>query len=313
MSNAVPVIMPAEAVKIIASHPDFYTLVKKKEKEGAKPTKCKYLNVTWKTLDGKASNMQLFGIQDVPLSAIKDPAARTGAEADCKPQLTSSVSRMGDFGTFIMAAQKLWPGKVEEQIAAGNLSKGKKLKNLVQLTISEESQVNPGGLLDDPKFRWTISEPTEKFPENYPISSLANKPKTQIFDYSTGRVVNGKAVYDLATVDGPGGKRVPVDFSNIHKFVTAGSKLVYGRFTMSSVAGSAHYNSMQVHMNYAIIEKGRPQEIDDAIPMPAPASSAVPPAFTNAPVNNNNDNNAPAQAPITSASEADIAAMLEGV
>jgi hypothetical protein len=47
--------------------------------------------------------------------------------------------------------------------------------------------------------------------------------------------------------------------------------------------------------------------------MPAPASSAVPPEFTNAPINNNNDNNAPAQAHITSASEDDIAAMLEGV
>lgn len=299
------------ARKMAEANPkDLFVLTKKKEKEGAKPTKCRYLNVSWKAVDGKLLNFALFAVENIKLVAIKDPEKKIGAEEDCKPQLAAKLSNLGDFGVFITAAQAIWPAKVDEQIALGNLQKGKKLKNLMQLTVGENSTANAGALLDDPIFRWGIGDAGETFPEGYPIKSLAGQPKTQIFDYSTGRVVNGKPVYDLATVEGPNGKRVPVDFNNIHKFVTAGSELIYGRFSITSAAGSGSYNSMQVHMSYAIIKKGVPEEIKDDLPMPvglpvvssgsndnsnnAPSNTNATTATNTTPATNANNNNIPA-------------------
>lgn len=70
----------------------------------------------------------------------------------------------------------------------------------------------------------------EKFPANHKVKELQGRPKTEVYDYDTMRVVDGKLKMDLATVDGVDDKgnpiRVALDEKNAHQFLTYDSHII---------------------------------------------------------------------------------------
>jgi hypothetical protein len=278
----------------------FFTVSKKGGKDADKKYKggTTFLNVKFhgfKTKEGKdiPKAEGWVGLTDIPIQALPDPKKRKPGTEDIKPQISATVSSLGDFGKALMIAQKQWRPAIQALEEAKAIPK-KKIHDLVQLTISENAEEKAGEPLDDPIFRGKIADYGEKFPDTYPIAILAGKPKTEILDYRTGRKVDGKAVYDPATVLDDNGKQVPVDFTNIHKFITKGSILRYGRLIMNSVAVSQNWTSMQFHFTRLIIEPGKPTEFsDDSDSLPVPDT----PIKTNVDAPSSlNDNNAKVEA-----------------
>ena len=201
-----------------------YTVSKKGGKDADKKYKggTTFLNVKWHGLKGLAKAEGWFSLKDIPIQAIPDPKKKKPGTEDIKPQISATVSALGDFGKALMIAQGQWRETIQKLEDAKAIPK-KKVHDLLQLTISENAEEKAGERLEDPIFRGKIADRGDNFPQSYPIALLAGKPKTEIFDYRTGRLVDGKTVYDLATVTDESGNTVPVDFTNIHKFVTKGS------------------------------------------------------------------------------------------
>jgi hypothetical protein len=278
MQNTIKVTTPdqflAAATQSEAATTALFTINKKAGKDADKKYKggTQFLNVKWHGLNGAAKSEGWFSLTDIPIQAISDPSKKKPGTEDNKPQISSKVSDLGDFGKALMIAQKQWVAAVKVLEDSKAIPK-RKVHDLAQLTISENAAENAGAALEDPIFRGKISDYGDNFPPTYPVSILANKPKTEIFDYRTGRVVDGKPVYDLATVEDDSGKRVPVSFANIHKFVTRGSVMRYGRLMMSSVAVSGNWTSMQCMYTKLIIEPGAPAVFgdDDSVPLPSGA------------------------------------------
>jgi hypothetical protein len=340
MSNLV-VMNAAKAFEASEKFPDdFITLKVKTDKAGAKPkaatTKAgakpattKYVDVVYKTPEGKASSTVIFSVSDVPIFSIRDTNFDYANPNSQRPQLSMYVSKMGDMGKYLSKIQAKWSAMMQPVVDGGHLFKGKEIKNIMQMTVSENSAENPGAPLDDPIFRMKLSSKDkdgklEVFPDTFPISALRGKPKTEYFDHRKCRIVNGEPVYEPAMVE-ENGKMVPVDFTNIHKFVTPGSILKRGRYTMSSVAGSQFGNALQIYCIMAIIEPGTPEQINDPLPLPPAGSISNNTSndnsnnTSNANSNNNdnsnntsnaNSNNAPAG---IKASDSDISAIIDGL
>lgn len=282
MANTIKVFTPAEflaaANQAKAEGKPLLTVSKKGGKDAAdKKFKggTSFLNAKWHGLCGAAKSEGWFSVTDVPISAIQDPTKKKPGTEDIKPQISATVSALGDFGRAIMIAQEQWRGQIEALENSKVIPK-KKIHDIVQLTVSENATENAGEPLEDPIFRGKIADRGENFPATYPVAILAGKPKTEIYDYRTGRVVDGKPVYDLATIVDDAGRTVPVDHSNIHKFVTKGSVMRYGRLAMSSVAVSQNWTSLQISYQKVIIEPGSAAEFsDDNDVMPMPAATAA--------------------------------------
>lgn len=278
MQNTIKVFTPdqvlAAARQSEAENKPLFTISKKGGKEADKKYKggTQFLNVKYHGLGGAPKAEGWFSLTNIPIQAVPDPAKKKPGTEDNKPQISAKLSDLGDFGAALTIAQKQWVLAVKDLEDAKAIPK-RKIHDLMQLTISENAAENAGAPLDDPIFRGKICDYGENFPATYPIAILANKPKTEIYDYRTGRLVDGKPVYDLATVEDDNGKRVPVSFANIHKFITKGSIMRYGRLMMTSVAVSGNWTSMQCMYTKLIIEPGAAAVFgdDDDVPLPSGA------------------------------------------
>lgn len=309
MQNTIKVFTPDQflaAAKLSeAETKPLFTISKKGGKDADKKYKggTQFLNVKWHGMNGLPKSEGWFSFTNIPIQAVPDPAKKKPGTEDNKPQISAKVSNLGDFGAGLMIAQKQWIPAVKALEDAKVIPK-RKIHDLAQLTISENAAENAGAPLEDPIFRGKIADYGENFPATYPIAILANKPKTEIFDYRTGRVVDGKAVYDLATITDESGRKVPVSHANLHLFITPGSVMRYGRLMMSSVAVSGNWTSMQCMYTKLIIEPGAAAVFadDDGIPMPtmvalpggtSSVTSTV--TSTNASTNSNNSQSSNSQ------------------
>jgi hypothetical protein len=285
MQNTIKVFTPAEfltaAKEAEAAGKPVLTISKKGGKDADKKYKggTQFLDVKWHGLGGTPKAAGWFSLNDIPIQAIPDPAKKRPGTEDNKPQISAKVSNLGDFGTALLIAQKHWVAAVKVLEDSKAIPK-RKVHDLAQMTISESATENAGAALEDPIFRGKIADYGENFPATYPVAILANKPKTEIYDYRTGRVVDGKPVYELATVEDESGKRVPVSHANLHKFVTAGSVLRYGRLMATSVAVSGNWTSLQFSFTKLIIEPGAAAVFADDDDIPLPAAVKVTPAST---------------------------------
>jgi hypothetical protein len=333
-SNTIKVFTPdqflAAAQQADAEGKPLYTVSKKGGKDADKKYKggTQFLNVKWHGLGGAAKSEGWFSLTNVPIQAIPDPSKKKPGTEDIKPQISATISSLGDFGRALMIAQKQWRPQIDALVAAKAIP-NKKVHDLVQLTISENAAEKAGEPLDDPIFRGKIADRGDNFPAAYPVAILAGKPKTEIYDYRTGRVVDGKPVYELATVVDASGRTVPVDFTNIHLFVTKGSVMRYGRLMMSSVAVSQNWTSMQIMYTKLIIEPGSAAEFSDdgdSLPLPpqiaqsssntqsAVPATAQPTAQPTAPTSPQGGNNNNVQASVISqATAGDIVEALAGL
>ncbi len=282
MQNTIKVYTPDEyyaaAVQSEAEGKPLFTISKKGGKDADKKYKggTSFLNVKYHGLGGQPKADGWLSLTNIPIQAIPDPSKKKPGTEDNKPQISARVSDLGAFGKALLIANKQFVAAVKALEDAKVIPK-RKIHDLVQLTVSENAEENAGAPLEDPIFRGKFADHGDNFPATYPIAILANKPKTEIYDYRTGRVVDGKPVYDLATVEDESGKKVPVSFANIHKFVTKGSIMRYGRIMKTSVAVSANWTSMQCMFTKLIIEPGSAAVFgdDDDIPLPVglPAAS----------------------------------------
>lgn len=287
MQNTIKVFTPdqflAAAKQSEAENKPLLTISKKGGKEADKKYKggTQFLNVKWHGLGGLPKAEGWFSLTNIPIQAIADPSKKKPGTEDNKPQISAKVSALGDFGTALMIAQKQWVPAVKVLEDAKAIPK-RKIHDLAQLTISENAAENAGAPLEDPIFRGKICDYGENFPATYPIAILANKSKTEILDYRTGKLVDGKPVYEIAMVEDDSGKQVPVSFANIHKFVTQGSVMRYGRLMMTSVAVSGNWTSMQCMYTKLIIEPGASAVFadDDDVPLPSAAFAHHSPAHT---------------------------------
>lgn len=87
------------------------------------------------------------------------------------------------------------------------------------------------------------------------FGKLAGRVKTIIRDYNKPMIVGNKVIYEEATVN-IDGIDVPICETNVHKFVTRGSKIHRAYFSMNSTSVSDKYVSSHINIDDMVIEPG---------------------------------------------------------
>lgn len=267
--STIKVFTAEEALAAVQEQGDnVLSIIKKKDTKPGKGGSF-FLNVKFHGIAGVPKADGWFSVKDWPISAVQDPSKKRAGSEDIKPQISVKISQAGAFGQFMMALQPIWRAKIQKLIDAKEIVLGRRLvHDLVQLTISEKAEENAGEPLDDPILRIKMADREEKFPATYPITILQNKPKTEVMDFRTGVERDGVTTYGPAMIIDENGREVPVSFANMHKFITPGSYLRRGRISVTSVAVSEYWISVQMTINKAVIEPGGAGGFDDGFDAP---------------------------------------------
>ncbi len=249
---------------------------KKKEDKVFKGTR--FLNMRY-NIGADVRKEGWFSVENILLSdGVADPNNEKDPRNEfegVRLQLQTKLSTAGDFGQFLMLLNAPWRQTVASLAESGTINIGnRKIHDLLQLTLSENNEKNPGALIDDPIIRFKMD--FKPFPATYPITFLRGLPKTQIFDYRTEYLdERGIPQYKPAMVTDPNtGKDVPVTEKNVHLFITAGSILRKGRIMMTSLAISQSWISHPIHINRAIIEPGPPAGFSDEVSVQTESDNA---------------------------------------
>lgn len=273
--STIKVFTAEEALAAVKEQGDkVLSVIKKKDTKPGKAGSF-FLNVKFHGIAGVPKADGWFSVKDWPIAAVQDPAKKRAGSEETKPQISVKISQAGAFGQFMMALQPIWRAKIQELIDSKQIVLGRRLvHDLVQLTISEKAEENAGQPLDDPILRVKMADREEKFPATYPVAILQNKPKTEVMDFRTGVETDGITTYKPATIIDESGREVPVSFANMHKFITPGSYLRRGRISITSVAVSEYWISVQITINKAVIEPGGAGGFDDGFDAPAAKPTA---------------------------------------
>lgn len=275
---SIKVFTAEEALAAVQADPSKVLTAEKKKDD--KPCKggSRFLNVYWH-FGANVKKDGWFSVENIPLSdGIADPSNKNDKRNDfdgTRLQLQTSVSRAGAFGKFLDILNPVWRAYVDSLIKDGVINaNGKKVHDLLQLTLSDNNEKTPGAKIDDPIIRFKIDFGT--FPQLYKHKFLVGQPKTQIFDYRTEYTDDkGKKQYKPAMVKDPKtGADVLVNAENIHLFVTKGSVLRAGRIMITSLAISQSWISLPIYINRAVIEPGAEEGFSDETPT-ASANNAV--------------------------------------
>jgi len=141
---------------------------------------------------------------------------------------------------------------------------GKKVHDLVQMTLSKKNKTNPGGKIEDPIINLKID--FAPFPLKYPHKFLIGQPKSQFFDARTRFIDDqGREQYKPAMVENEDGKEELVSEKNIHKFITKGSKIIKGKVMMPSVVASEGWLSLPITIVHAVIMPGANDGFSDEV------------------------------------------------
>lgn len=242
-----------------------------------------FLNARWtipgttiKGVDG------WFLLENIPLTNnVADPSDKKDKRNDfegTRLQFETRVSQAGDFGKFLTTINPEYKKQIADLMATGKIP-NKKVMSLLNEYYSDSTNTPAeirGKLKEDAGIRFKLDFGT--YSQNYPVEFLRGKQVTVIRDARTGRDVDGKRQYDLATVE-VNGKQVPVDASNLHLFVNRGSVLVKARVHIPSVANAQGQVSIPIEMTECVIMPGTgggfSDEADDA-PVHVPDAAAVP-------------------------------------
>jgi len=233
------------------------TIEKKKVSKLYKGTE--FLNAQW-NIGASVKKEGWYNIEDVELTdGIADPANKDDKRNEfdgIRLHLQTTLSRCGPFGEFLMTLNPQWRKQVTDM---GNNNvidiEGRKIHDLLQLNLSRKNEKNPGGKIEDPIIRFQVE--FYPFPAKYPHSFLRGLPKTQFFDARTEyKDEKGVTQYKIATVTRDDGSEEPITEANVHKFVTAGSKIVKARLMMHSVPVSSSWVSLPIIANRVVLMPG---------------------------------------------------------
>ena len=166
----------------------------------------------------------------------KDPDAGNRHVA----KFTLTTPNAGDFGQFIYIVDEIYGEWCKKQIDEENVEAGTKINPIVQRKYSFKHPDKDKRNKDKPIHTLRIKLDFSKYSDKHFQAFLRGKLKTEIYDYSTKYVDDSKIIrYKLAEVDGK-----PVDETNVHKFITRGSRIVEGRIHIESTINSTFGFSM---------------------------------------------------------------------
>lgn len=233
------------------------SIEKKKNSKAYRGTE--FLNAYW-TFGADVKKEGWFSFENVELTdGIADPANKEDRRNEfegTRLQLQTTLSRAGQIGEFLSLLNPQWRKQVED-LGSSNVIDldGRKIHDLLQLTLSKKNENNPGGKIDDPIIRFQIDFAT--FPQKYPHAFLRGLPRTQFYDARTEyKDEQGRVQYKLATITKDDGTEEPITEKNVHLFVTKGSKIVKGRLMMPSVPVSQSWVSLPMVANRIVLMPG---------------------------------------------------------
>jgi hypothetical protein len=252
---------------------------------------------------------------------------KTPADPDAALQQFYEVNGPKHAGDMILssdsvtAIRKMWPEKAagDRLIKGATIANNMKVAELIQTNISTRSNKNAGMALPNPMARIKM-----EFTKETGVANMA------FFDKSKPFMVDGKQKYEAAMVEDKPDVLVPINASNVHKFIRSRAR-ADGIVSLSSVCFSSMGISMPIKAEVLVIEPATNSKVgfddvydDDgncfeANPEPAPA----PEAKAEAPAADAAAKAAPAvaapakaawtQTPAAPAEEADYGALLDGL
>jgi hypothetical protein len=262
-STQIKVFTMTAALAALESNPDNTLVVVKKKTDKRYKCDAYFLSVTW-NIDTSRNAPGWFTATNITVTkGISDPndlQDKRNEEPKKRSVIETRVSSAGDLGKFMLALNEAWIRKVQELADSKVIMIGKRrIADILQLKVSDNNSENPGVVIEDPIIRLRIN--FAPFPSNIGDKKLAGKPQTTIYDATTKMVdpKTGRITYNIAQID-----EVPINESNMHLFITAGSRIEKMRLMIQSACVSQSFISMQILVNEAVIESGGNAEFDDA-------------------------------------------------
>ena len=206
-----------------------------------------------------------FSATDFPVAAMADAKNKEDPRnkyPGMRLQLQTNKSQCGDLGEFLLLlnAQYLHAVSEFEQLNKMRFEK-KTVCPLLQTHFAGTNVEKANQPMEDPPIRFKID--FKPYPAKHPHAFLANLPKTQIFDFNKPIIsAEGKVDYAPATIE-IDGKDVPVDESNVDKFIKAGCIVKYIRFSMPNLAISQSFIALTMTANKLIIQQGAENGFDE--------------------------------------------------
>lgn len=266
MSRTIAIAKVENLLEQLRANPDGFFSPIEQKKRPKSYTGAKFFDLLSNYKIGRGGVEKRFlwcSFDNIPLkSGIKDPASMTGDNNYEASRMTVSttISMSGVLGEFMMELNKQYLKVVKAAVDAGVIVQGsRRLHSLgIQDKVSEEAKENPGAPIDDPILRLKID--FRNYPAQHPTSVLRGRPKTVIKDATKPKIDKrtGKTIdFEPATVlNKETGKEEPLTADNVHEFVTEGSVIVRGSFSVPSVVSSASWISSPIIAHELVIARG---------------------------------------------------------
>ncbi len=226
-----------------------------------------------------------FRIENIPLSrGVADPIDGEGDPRNkfvsSRNKVETSIARAGAFGQLMVAFNNQYKAQVAEFKNQKIIPPSKPVTSLINEFYSDQHKdvAMRGTPKPDPGLRFGLN--FGKFSDTMFPKVLRGTPTLTIFDADTERVVDGKTVYDIATVKYDGGKTEQISADNMHMFITDGSVIVSGRVYIDSVAVASGQVSCPIKAHTLVIRKGAAAGFSDEATAPAVAPTVVTPTVT---------------------------------
>lgn len=261
-----------EALNAIKANPGkVLTLTKKKDAKSFKGTF--YIDMSYRIKPNVApsGNQGWFTFRNAHLSQgiTNKLEVRQGSPDEhegFRLQVRCYKSQMGPIGEFLAMLDKDYQDAVKAMIAANELVIGKRdIHGLIQTSTGPNNKKNPNALLEDPVISMHIG--FDKYPDKFPVKHLQNVQKTTFLDFNKPYTVevNGKKTvkYEEATVLNKDGKPERLNADNVHQFIKATSRIVFGRIHIPSVCVSQAWVSCPISAQELIIESGMDEGFPD--------------------------------------------------
>ncbi len=234
--------------------------------------------------DGQKVDPLYVQFNDVVITAaIGDPTDMSTERAKSlakypamRLRLTSTVSKGGLFGQWIDLADVCFENYANAIRAVNPLAGGGKKRSILHRSYMKDGKEV---VISDPEFQFDLQlvelsgmnyGQVSVFSQKHYITPLRGTPKCTLLEWSLG--ADGKEVLSEPKVE-VNGVMVPVDFKNIHLWITPGSVIKRGRVFVDACE-SASALSCPLRLHWAAIEINRKTGVieDDYVPSASLAS-----------------------------------------
>lgn len=223
-----------------------------------------------------------FRIENIPLSrGVADPADGEGDPRNkfvsSRNKVETSIARAGAFGKLMVAFNNQYKAQIAEFKNQKIIPPSKPVTSLINEFYSDQHRdiAMRGTPKPDPGLRFGLN--FGKFSDTMYPKVLRGTPTLTIYNADTERVVDGKTVYDIATVKYDDGKIEQINEKNMHMFINDGSVIVSGRVYIDSVAVASGQVSCPIKAHTLVIRRGAAAGFSDEAVAPVASSTVVPP------------------------------------